>query len=70
MLRKIEVEDGKYAVIFAEDGRMSFERYGEPWEAANRDFAYVKLIYALADELYEAKRALTSFVKRTEGDIV
>jgi hypothetical protein len=47
MSSKVTTGDGKYTVIIEDNGSMSFLRYGEPWETANRDFAHVGLILAL-----------------------
>lgn len=47
----VATTDGKYTVIQAEEGGMRFLRHGEPWEAADADFAHVGLILALAQEV-------------------
>jgi hypothetical protein len=45
-LLEVTTRDGKYTVIQAPHGGMTFKRHGEDWEVANRDFSGVGLILA------------------------
>jgi hypothetical protein len=53
---RVTTSDGKYTVIQEEAGSMRFLRHGEPWPAADRDFAHVGLILTLAQDLEEARK--------------
>jgi hypothetical protein len=55
-LLEVTTRDGKYTVIQAPHGGMTFKRHGEDWEAANRDFSGVGLILALAQDLEIANK--------------
>jgi hypothetical protein len=48
---RITTTGGKYTVIQTEKGNLTFLRHGEEWPAANRDFAHVGMILALAQEI-------------------
>lgn len=51
-IQRIDVNDNKYTVGFDEaTGKLSAERYGEPW----RDLTGDNLVYWLAMELQEAR---------------
>lgn len=56
----VTVGDGKYTIIQHTTGSMSFLRRGEPWPAANRDFAHVGLILVLAQEVRELREQLAA----------
>lgn len=51
---QVTVADGKYTVVIGADGSLSALRHGEPW----RDLTGDKLVYCLAAELIEARKAL------------
>lgn len=51
----ITTKDKKYTVILGQQGKMSFLRHGEPWPAADKEFAFVGLIMDLAADLYETR---------------
>lgn len=53
-MTRVDVGDGKYAVVLHDNGAMEALRYGEPW----RDLTGDKLVYCLASELQEARDAL------------
>jgi hypothetical protein len=55
-LLEVTTRDGKYTVIQAPHGGMTFKRHGEDWEVANRDFSGVGLILALAQDLTDANK--------------
>lgn len=51
---RIDVADGKYAVVGIEDGHLRALRHGEEWRSLTGD----NLILALAQELQEARERL------------
>lgn len=51
---RVDVENGKYTVVFEEDNRLHVLRYGEPW----RDCIGDKLILALAQEIETLREQL------------
>lgn len=55
----VTTSDGKYTVIVLKRGGMSFLRYGDPWPAADNQFAHVGLILALAQEINELRLSQT-----------
>jgi hypothetical protein len=57
---RVDVENGKYTVVFEEDGRLHVLRYGEKW----RDCIGDKLILALAQEIETLREQL----KETHAD--
>jgi hypothetical protein len=57
-LLEVTTRDGKYTVIQAPHGGMTFKRHGEDWEVANRDFSGVGLILALAQDLADANKVV------------
>ena len=56
-IQRIDVNNKKYTVVFDEDtGRLSAERYGEPW----RDLTGDHLVYNLAMDLQEAREKIAN----------
>jgi hypothetical protein len=67
-LLEVTTRDGKYTVIQAPHGGMTFKRHGEDWEVANRDFSGVGLILALAQDLAAANKVAEAAMRfRNEG---
>lgn len=52
MKTKVSVAEGKYTVVFDEDGGLKALRYGEEW----RDCCGDNLVYCLASELHELRQ--------------
>jgi hypothetical protein len=52
---KVNVADGKYAVVIPDTGGLHALRHGEPW----RDLAGDNLVFYLAVELHEARKQIT-----------
>lgn len=54
-LLEVTTRDKKYTVIQTEAGNLRFLRHGEPWPAADAQFANVGLILALAQEIEQLR---------------
>jgi hypothetical protein len=56
----VHVADGKYTVIQTEEGDLKFLRQGVAWPHANKHWAHVGLILALAQDLRDARSELAA----------
>lgn len=56
----------KYTVIIRDNEPMRFLRKEVPWDVANRDYADVNLILALAEDLYEERNTALA-LRREKG---
>lgn len=65
-LLRVDVEDGKYTVIFLDDGGVSAMRNGQFWRNLNGD----NLVLALAQELDKARHDRTALLAACEGALL
>ena len=59
----VSVNDGKYTVVFHENGRPEALRYDEPW----RDLSGDTLVHWLAVELQEAREEIIRLETKVDG---
>lgn len=57
LMEKIELEDGKYAVI-NENGRLRTFRHGEPWPGMDNYLVGMGFVLALVQEIEELRDKL------------
>ena len=58
----VSVNEGKYTVVFHENGKLEALRYDEPW----RDLSGDNLIYWLAAELQNAREKIVKLEVKVE----
>ena len=56
--RTLELEDGKYAITLHDDGRITTERYREPWPVAEEQFVGNKMLHLLVERAIDAEASL------------